>query len=433
MNTEENSVWRSHFHYAVYEHRLVAEQAMVYARSFIVIKNQYGVIIRFTNLHKFVGVYENQVFRPITSDAREKMLYVCSMLNYIIIENYEKYGMDHVFEITKSAVSDFFRDFAVQKMTDGRYRGSQSVEKCISSVTLFLRKLCWKYGGYMKLKKDELYTDRMVFTRNGKIQKSKKPDFQVAVIPKESSIFRDIPTKIFEKLVNLAFCYSPGIAFGICIQAFAGLRPGEVCNVRQEGSHQGSGLIITTVDDVVKQIEIDISREYAMRSDGVICGKIKKERKQRVYPPFLSAFGRAYEWHKQYLNGKKYEAEYAPMLVNSKGLAMTYEDYCGKFKKLVEEYLRPELLVSEDAECRIYGQLLYEHSLSPHALRHWYSVQLVLNGEDIAQIQYWRGDTSPQSAFDYLQNKGDLTKELETVNNQLSIFMLEEGKKMYGE
>jgi hypothetical protein len=60
--------------------------------------------------------------------------------------------------------------------------------------------------------------------------------------------------------------------------------------------------------------------------------------------------------------------------------------------------------------------------------RHWFSVQLVLNGEDIAQIQYWRGDKNPQSAFDYLQNKGDLVRELEAVSGFLSDLLIQRGE-----
>jgi integrase len=69
--------------------------------------------------------------------------------------------------------------------------------------------------------------------------------------------------------------------------------------------------------------------------------------------------------------------------------------------------------------------MLYEHSLGLHVLRHWFSVQLVLMGEDIAQIQYWRGDSNPQSAFDYLQNKGDLLKELANINEQFAGLMID--------
>jgi integrase len=116
------------------------------------------------------------------------------------------------------------------------------------------------------------------------------------------------------------------------------------------------------------------------------------------------------------------------MFINENGLAMTYDVYYKRFIALVENYFRPALIESGDPECRIYGQLLYENHLRPHALRHWFTVQLVLNGEDIAQIQYWRGDKTPESALLYLQNKGDLNRELENANSLLSELLMNHGK-----
>ena len=111
---------------------------------------------------------------------------------------------------------------------------------------------------------------------------------------------------------------------------------------------------------------------------------------------------------------------------------MTYYDYWHRFRILINEHVRAKLLKHKDPECQLYGQLLYENNLSPHSLRHFFTVQLVLMGEDIAGIQYWRGDSSPESALTYLQNKGDLVKELSETNNLLADFLLLEGRNIYG-
>jgi hypothetical protein len=142
----------------------------------------------------------------------------------------------------------------------------------------------------------------------------------------------------------------------------------------------------------------------------------------------MKAFCVAYERHKEFLTTRSFEAAFCPMFVNERGMALAYDDYARRFSALINNHFRSVLLESEDAECRVYGQLLYENRLTSHALRHWYSVQLVLRGEDIAQIQYWRGDDNPTSAFEYLQNKGDLVKETESVGGALSEFLVENGK-----
>jgi integrase len=277
----------------------------------------------------------------------------------------------------------------------------------------------------------QLYREKTVYTIRGKGRQKLVPDFQVRGIPGNERIFRDIPTKVFALLLNQVFKHTPEIAFAICVQAFAGLRPGEAMNLRQEGSPLGTGVAITMIEGITKSAEFDLTREYALRSDGVVCGRIKKERRQKVYPAFLPAFTTAYERHKNYLRSKHFETAYCPMFVNSYGMAMTYANYRAQFKQLIEKHLRSALLKNEDAECRLYGQLMYENSLGLHSLRHWFSVALVLMGEDVAQLQYWRGDSNPESALSYLQNKGELMRELSTANERFAELLMQ-GVADYG-
>ncbi len=407
---------RKRYRYAVYERKLTHEGMMSYSRSFIVIKNQYGVIVHFTNFHRYVASYGDAVYRPLASDVREKLIYVCDMLNYVFIDQYASTKATHVFQVTHDMLSAFFRDYALEKLLNGAYRSRQSIEKCVSAVTMFFRKLCREHDGYTSITVGQLLIEKSVRGSGRKSQRKLRPNFQVRGIPKTERIFRDIPTKVFALLLNQAFKHTPEIAFAICVQAFAGLRPGEALNLRQESSPIGAGIVITMVDNTAKSVELDLTREYVLRSDGVICGKIKNERRQKVYPSFLPAFTAAYERHRNYLSRKRFESAYCPMFVNAQGMAMTYADYRYQFRQLVQRHLRPILLDHEDAECRLYGQLLYENTLGSHCLRHWFTVSLVLMGEDVAQVQYWRGDSNPESALAYLQNKGELMRELSAAN-----------------
>ncbi len=424
---QENSS-RNNYRYGLYGHKLIAANGEVYTRHFIVVKNNFGVIVRFTNLHNYAGIYEGKIFVPITSDAESKLRYICMMLNYILIRHYGDFHIDHIFKISREALERFFRDYAAERLPNGSFRGAQSVEKCVYAVIMFFRKLRRKFGDHVLLREADLVSKKTVFSRHGKLVTKTVPAFQVRGIPKRDEAFRELPSKAFKILLNLAFRYAPDIAFAICLQAFAGLRAGEVCNVRQEGGPSGNGLIFTRIEGRVTKIEIDLLRELPMRGDGVICGKIKKERIQCVYPPFLEATSAAYELHKKYLAVQRFEPDYCPMFVNKRGLAMTYDDYARRFAALIDDHFRAVLLECDDPELRIYGQLLYENNLTTHALRHWFSVQLVLRGEDIAQIQFWRGDKNPESAFAYLQDKGDLVKELERTNDIFAEILMARGK-----
>jgi integrase len=412
----QDGAFRAEYRYGVYRHKLTAPDGAAYTRPFIVIRNSHGVIARFTAFHKYVGVFDGKVFLPLVADAEKKFYYICKMLNYVLIERYADFGIDDALQINRTALEDFFCDYALETKPDGGFRGAQSIEKCVDAVVTFFRNMRRKLGERILLSNADLVAEKLIRTKRGEIVSKNVPAFQVKGIRSHSEAFRELPTKAFKILLNLAFRYAPDIAFAICLQAFAGLRAGEVCNVRQEGSPLGGGIVFTRIGDDVRKVEIDLTREIAMRSDGVIVGKIKKERVQCVYPPFHDAFIAAYKFHLGFLSEHTYEPGYCPMFVNARGKAMTYTDYSRRFASLVNNRFRPAMIESDDPECKLYGQLLYENKLGLHALRHWFSVQLVLQGEDIAQIQFWRGDKSPESAFVYLQNKGDLVRELERTS-----------------
>lgn len=417
--------------YAVYSMEGEMEGGMTFTRSFIVIKNGYDMIVRFTRLQDYAGVYRRGSFVPITSNPRARLHYICRMLNFIIVEHGQAYQVRHVFGITKPMMEAFFADYALSPKKDGSYRGEACINDCVSACTRFMANLAGRFCGYMKVTRDELYEEKYIRTSYNQRKVIFVPAFQVTGVPEVKEIFRDLPTKALRVLISQAFQYTPDIAFALCVQAFAGLRPGEVCNVRQPESPLGPGVFVTEVGGRVTAVEIDLRKELRLRSDGIDTGKIKKERIQCVYPRFLSAFTDAYSLHKEWLEGKKCEAEYLPMFVNSRGMAMRYKNYLDRFHELVEEHLRPTLLGSDDPDLRLYGQLLCTNSLSPHALRHWFTVQLVLWGEGVAGIEYWRGDTNPQSALTYLRNKGDLKRELRMSNDAFAEMFMEAGRRFH--
>ena len=418
--------------YAVFSLRIAAEDGTALTRSFIVVKNSCNVIVRFTRFQEYAGIYAGKSCRPVTANPEAALHFICKALNYVLAEHGAEFGIRHVFDITRPMLESFFNSYAREKRPDGTYRGQKTIERCILTVTNFMGRLCAKFGGYMKLSDKDLYEETTVVTGKGRLFTKKIPAFQTVSFSRTDAPFRDMPEKAMEILLSLAFRYARDIAFGLCLQAFAGLRAGEVCNVRQEGSPLGAGIRFVEAGGALVKAEIDLRRELTLRGDGVEVGKIKKERLQCVYPAFPDAFLRACELHKEYLNQVSFEPEYAPMFVNRNGKAMSYETYRLHFKALVRDRFRPALANSADPELRIYAQMLCENELGTHALRHWYTVQLVLRGEDIANVQFWRGDTSPESAFEYLQNKGDLTRELQRNAERFSDILPGLGGKLHG-
>jgi hypothetical protein len=172
ININNSSCRHGEYRYGLYTHKLITVDGEVYTRHFIVVKNRFDLIVRFTRLHNYVDVYEGKVFVPIVSDAEAKLRYVCMMLNYIMIENYDKYHIDHVFKVTREVLECFFRDYAQETLLPGnKHRGKQSVEKCVYSVTMFFRKLRRKFGSDLLLGESDLVSRR--YMTNAGIPKRK--------------------------------------------------------------------------------------------------------------------------------------------------------------------------------------------------------------------------------------------------------------------
>lgn len=235
----------------------------------------------------------------------------------------------------------------------------------------------------------------------------------------KAPIFRDIPNKAFSLLFDHIAKEHTELLGLVMNQAFAGLRPSEACNVRRTDSPLGPGIRFKEVNGRLYRVEIDLTQELNLRSDCLYVGGIKKERTAIVPDIFLSAYRDAYNIYTEYMNVRAYEADYGAFSVNKQGKAITYASYSQKFRDIIKNEMIPIYLKSTDSELVLYGQTLMEHSLSPHVFRHWFTVQLVLSGiNEPGTLMAFRGDTSPESALTYINNKGDLEKQFSRITNE---------------
>ena len=77
----------------------------------------------------------------------------------------------------------------------------------------------------------------------------------------------------------------------------------------------------------------------------------------------------------------------------------------------------------------LYGTYLSTHHISPHILRHWFSVYLVLNGAELNELMYWRGDKCVESSQVYLDNKSDIIKQHNIVAEKAFDFLMWRAQK----
>lgn len=410
------------YRFAVYKHNLVLKDRWLISRQFIVLKDSNGIIIAFTRLHNYIKSNKKSISKLISDDGNNRFNFVVSFLNYVFIENYSEYKIETLTDITIEMIRDYFTNYGLTNKNELHDRTKQTVERCATVITDFLIEYITKNCNVCKLKISDFTKEDFYHTRRGILKKRVVPNFDIYYSGKPKNIFRDMPNSVLDIFLVYAAENYKSIFFLIVLSAFAGLRPSEACNVRQEYSPLGAGIMFKKINGETTRIILDLTEERNIRSDLKFVGKIKKERKQGVYPRFLKAFEYAYDLHKKYLSTCKFEKDYCPMSVNSIGKAMTYDLYYKKFKKMTNELI-PILLANSDPEVVEYAHDLLEHNISPHIFRHWFSVKLVLYGEDVAGLQYWRGDKNPESALTYLQNKGELEKQLKVVNNNLFDYM----------
>lgn len=413
-------------HFRVYTHRLVLADKTLIQRQFIVLEEEDGTL-RFTDFDKYM--LPKNTIRNITDDGNNRYKFVVKFLNFCFFDC----GVTKLDDITAEHVKSFINDYGKGCLpsdngASGRTKGT--VERCISSIIDFLDRLCDDRKNRCSIIKDALYKEVPYRDKNGRIKHKKMPAYEVNYTKNKREIFRDIPNAAFNLLFEHIYVNHKELLGLIALSAFVGLRPSEACNVRREDSPLGPGIIVTHFGTDITKIEIDLRHEYVLRSDLRFIGKIKKERKQTVPLIFLEPFYNTYTEYLSFIEGEKYEADYGPLSLDRNHNARSYDSYYRLFSNIIRNEIVPIFLQSDCPETVVYGKLLTEHSLSPHVFRHWYTVQLVLAGYDVAELMTARGDKNPLSAYTYIQNKGELAKQYSKVSDETFNYMLWAAKKL---
>lgn len=414
-------------HFSVYKHNFITQDGEFIIRQFIVLKKDDGTK-QFTNFHKFVKNPKRRV-KKVTENGNNRFSFVVQLLNYAFFD----VGIATLDELTVEIVESFLNDYGMCELPDDDYyttRSEQTVKTCVNTIMDFLEVYIADRKGKASIKEEDLYRYVNKRDKHGKAIQVKVPRFDVNYKGAKHTIFRDIPNKAFNMLLEQIIRYHKDILGLVILQAFIGLRPSEACNVRRADSALGPGIKFSIINGELEDVSVDLLHELNLRSDFVRVGNIKKERTQHIPPFFRKIFQKVYNIYIDYLNEQPFEAEYGPFSVNKQGKAYTYSSYRNAFQKIIREEMIPLYLSSNDPELVSYGQILMEHRLSPHVFRHWYTVQIVLSGEkNVGVIMDYRGDKSPESSLTYLNQKSELEKRFECVNNEIFEYMMWAAKK----
>lgn len=434
---------KDHLRFAPYHYAWIEGDGTKHEWSLISIQFN-RITIRLTDYHKYVGAANGS--KHVYYSDNDSVRRVCNFLTYALFKHYSRYKAKRITDIPFQSAMDYLNKYSKTKNSKGDYPSRQSVEKERYAISHFMKNLKEKRSDY-----DEHYYVKKVLVESTNVNKwvGKKRgravwEYEIPATYLGNSskgLLRDIPQKAIPILLRILKREEPELVLAVLLQLCAGIREGEIVNIRRANSIYPNGIRYVKENGKFISFEVDLTKEYVLRSDGKKIGKIKIKRKQSVYPIFLEVIQEAYEEHLKMINEKYLEPE-APLFVNSsintktgKRMAISKQSYCKKIVNIMREIVLPELLRSDDIELKVFGMMLNESNWGLHAFRHWFTVQLVLNGEDINGIAFWRGDSSLETAFTYLQNKGEIMrlyeKASEEVGNNL-INVINNKEEYYG-
>lgn len=378
---------------------------------FVMINKETNIPVNYPGYERFlINVIRSQGMKGTTLAKRGKA--VCDFLNYVLHET----DINAIHECTLNDIKNYLVSIKTDK--DGNPSNPDTWRRKKHIVIEFL------YNYY------NAYSGTVEFKYNGEILQQKKviKDHQHKrkIIIVEDSGFnvsaphgrvhkknRILPYEYLYLMLYEAQKYDPDIALGIALQAFAGLREGEVvnmtCGAYKEVYRQFGRL---------SSIELDLSNDapfFLNWNKKVSPGAIKVYRTQKVYDDFIDKVKIMHDAHIERMESKGYcVGKREPLFRNKQGKPMTVQTYSGRVKMLFYNHFLPSLKADCD-RCDSWVDNIayietYEHEYpGAHMFRHWFTMYLVTHARlESGEIMKWRGDSSQESMNAYLHENSVL-------------------------
>lgn len=418
------------YRFTLYKFSHVADGRMCEKWMIVIRHVRSGLIVNFTKYEDLL-LYRRVKDFNVWSGNPAELWCLCQFLQYVLIDNYEKFCIRDIRDVTKDMIQQWVWEYAATPLRNGEYPREESVAMHRNIVCQFIWLMC-NEKTMRRISKEDVMTAHYVEKRYGTgYQNTMRKEFEYRIgyrcYDQETglkSLNRDMPDEFIPLLIKVSEVYDPQIAFAVVLQADGGFRNGEICSMRRVGSKYGDGIIRTIEDGEVTAIQFDISKEFALRDDKKT-GGIKKERLQEIFGPFVPIVEKYYQKHLKQIRDKPCD-DSMPMFLNKypdkNGVyqAMTVSGYRKRVKKLFDLALEQCRNSSKPELVRYYDKMkAMNFTWGPHAFRHWYTVRLIQYGCDATLLKDFRGDKSELSAQTYMKEKGVLRKEYNTKMDEL--------------
>ena len=385
---------------------------------------QYGFTLHYPMLERWyltpdkLNIYSNNTLRS-------KATNVLDFMNFILHNT----QCDYIADISIDTIADFQESF--KKTRSGKIRSRAEWFRGILTVNEFLTNYYKSHCEHMQFNytADQLITQQLVKKQDSYGSRLIKTP-HIYVKPPRSQTVKDrfLPEAYLDLILKEAHTYDPEIVLAIKLQAYAGIRSGEVVNLTRSSIAVERGGF-----GVLRGITLDLNQDapFADQYSGKTeFGHIKIKRTQRVYTDFLNDIEDAIDQHNDILVARNVKnSQDAPLFINAWGRPLSVDAYLNRVKSLFQNHFLPDLqrISANSSLWSIHGPYIERWTgrtdlvtgkkikgkyPGAHMFRHWFTMYL-LNHTSLSQqeISRWRGDSNPESMFSYIHVNADLIKQ----------------------
>jgi len=232
---------------------------------------------------------------------------------------------------------------------------------------------------------------------------------------------KHISTKLFAELLQICEDYPNyrHLKLAFCLQAFGGLRGGEVCNVSLDK------LQYSYIYNEFSNFSIDLRERTRLRSDFKSVGGIKKPRKQPIHPIFLQYLKIVFDEHLELL--KERENPFGAIFLNRNNEAMMESSYNDYFKKIIDILIK-RLTDRGDTSSIGEAHQLLSGKINKHVFRHFYTQTIAETEKNPNQLAYWRGDSGIDSSINYLTQNPEIDNKIKVVQQSVYNKIMKKGE-----
>ncbi len=376
----------------------------------VLYEKELKVPIFVTNYSKWViDLQEDE--KKENETLRKRAINVCKFLNFILWETDVKAIND--------VTTNIIRKFLIWvKDNDEKEICQETWDKCKNDVFNFLIRIyednkltgefSYKSTDLRRLRKEKMPDSNRTIYYDAKIGLGvKRPK------GKGRKKNRYLSQDMFDVMAKLAELYDPPLEIMMMLGAYAGLREGEIVNLTQDS--------IKFPEWSNENIIIDLLNEASFFSNWkgkTEPGKIKKMRKQKMYPDFNDIFEEKYfAYVKSLENQGLWTGDTdTPLFYNKWGNPLTVYSFQERMKRFFYTYFLPYL----EKECQITGDwdvigpYIYAYKKEypgAHMLRHCFTMYLYKGvGLKSKEVSSWRGDSSEESMNEYITIYSDMVE-----------------------